>query len=98
MVEIRVAAGKPVAQVAMTPALTRQAAEWMYALRNRTRWAGDDDSRDALSDRAVKTLENLGIGKDAIRTFATAESRHVEVKFIESSADKTVTAEAEDSS
>jgi hypothetical protein len=98
VVEIRIAAGDNgvIARVSMSPQLKRQAAEWMYVLRNRARWAGDDDHRDALSERAVKTLGLLGIGETAIRGIVEADSRHVEVKFTEHDKNKSVTPEAED--
>ena len=69
----------------MSAKLTRIAAEWMYILRNRARWAGDEDMRDALSDRAVETLKTLGFDEAALRKIVAAESRQLEVEFPESS-------------
>jgi hypothetical protein len=99
VVELRIAAGESgvIAKVSANPELTRQAADWMYVLRNRSRWAGDDDYRSALSDRAVKTLCKLGIGEETIRGIVTADWRHVELKFTEPNATNGLTPEAADS-
>jgi hypothetical protein len=99
VVEVRIAAGDNgvISRVSMKPELTRQAADWMYVLRNRSRWAGDDDHRSALSERAVKTLSKFGIGEDVIRGIVAADSRHVELKFTEPDASNGLTSNAADS-
>lgn len=92
LVSLRVAqgGGGVVAVVPRLPSLKTLAARWMYILRNRSRWAGDEDFKAAINNRAASALSELGIGDDVLKAIVAARSRHVEVEFHEAtqSADK----------
>lgn len=83
LVTLRVDAGDAgVVAVVRSLAIIRElAAKWMYILRNRSRWSGDDDLRGQLRTRAVHDLNALGVDDAALRKIVSARSRHVEVEF-----------------
>ena len=81
LVTLRVGRGATLATVAGTEHLVQLAAEWMYLLRNRSRWLGDADLKDAMRKRAVKALDSLGVKAPALRAIVAADSRHLELEF-----------------
>ena len=83
LVTLRVDAGPKgiVVVVPSRPIIKELAAEWMYILRNRSRWSGDDDIRAEMRSRAAATLAKLGVGETELKTIVAARSRHVEVEF-----------------
>jgi hypothetical protein len=83
LVTLRVDAGSGgvVAVVRSRPVIKELAAEWMYILRNRSRWSGDEDLRADLRARAAETLDKLGVGERELRSIVAARTRHVEVEF-----------------
>ena len=83
LVTLRVEAGKAgvVAVVQSVPIISALAAEWMYILRNRSRWSGDDGLRTELRTRAVAALAEIGVDDTALKAMVAARSRHVEVEF-----------------
>lgn len=78
---LRVGLGGGLATVTIGKKLVKLAAEWMYVMRNRSRWAGDEGLKDAVSKRAVKTLQELGIARPVLQQIVAADSRHVELEF-----------------
>jgi hypothetical protein len=83
LVTLRVDAGTQgvVVVVPSRPIIKELAAEWMYILRNRSRWSGDEDLRGELRVRAAETLAKLGVGETELRSIVAARTRHVEVEF-----------------
>ncbi|SHN73469.1 hypothetical protein [Bradyrhizobium erythrophlei] len=61
------------------PVIVRMAMHWGYILRVRTRWSGAPDMRDYFGTKAIDDLAELGIGRDAMQRFASAE--HIEVEL-----------------
>jgi hypothetical protein len=66
------------------PIIARMARQWGYILRVRTRWKGDADMRDSFGEKAIKDLDALGIGRDAIQGLASFE--HIEVELFDTGA------------
>jgi hypothetical protein len=93
LVNLRIGSGKAgvVASVPRTKAIIRMAAEWMYVLRNRSRWSGDSDMRDQIGKRAVVDLGKLSVSAANLRRMIEAETRHIEVEFVTESAGRAVT-------
>lgn len=85
VVLLRIASGDQgiIARVPRTKDIIRLAAEWMYVLRNRSRWSGDDDFRDEISKRAVDALEKLNVSEKDLKRVIEAEARHIEIEFVE---------------
>ena len=83
LVTLRVDAGQAgvVAVVESLPIIAELAADWMYILRNRSRWSGDDGLRADLRERAMKALASIGVDEAALKKIVAARSRHVEVEF-----------------
>ena len=85
LVILRIGSGKQgiIASVPRTKDIIRLAAEWMYVLRNRSRWSGDTDMRDAISKRAVADLEKLNVSEGDLKRIIDLEARHIEIEFID---------------
>src|SRR5438046_60806 len=81
VVKFRIAEGE-IAAAHDVSAVMQSAAEWMYILRNRSRWAGDQDFRAALRGRAVTTLDRLGVDAVALGRIVTADSPQLEVEIL----------------
>ena len=87
LVELRVKGGTaPIARVATSVKLTPErlaglAGEWMYVLRNRCRWAGDEELKDRILQRTVDTCDQLGIPESTLKQIVAADSRHLELQF-----------------
>jgi hypothetical protein len=90
LVTLRVDSGASgvVTVVKSLPLIEKEAAEWMYVLRNRSRWSGDEDLRADLRRRAVASLAAIGVDEAALRKITAARSRHVEVEFHDTAADE----------
>ena len=83
--ELRIGPGKQgaVATVRGTPRLIELAAKWMYILRNRSRWAKDDNLKINIGETAKDDLAELGIDEAAVMKICDSELRHVEVTFFD---------------
>ena len=53
--------------------IVRLAEEWTYILRSRARWLDDQERRESFRDRALTGLNSLGITREQIAKFATAD-------------------------
>src|SRR6185295_17885504 len=73
-VELRIKAGSggSVATVPATPLLSELAAKWMYILRNRSRWAADEDLKLEINQTAKTDLGRLGVAEDAVIAICNA--------------------------
>ena len=83
--ELRIGPGKQgaVATVRGTTRLIELAAKWMYILRNRSRWAKDDNLKINIGETAKDDLAELGIDEAAVMKICDSELRHVEVTFFD---------------
>jgi len=78
---LQVALGKKgiVATIANDAPLEELGAQWMYTIRNRSRWSNDEDQRTRINERARKDLKRLGVRERALDRISDA--RHVEVQI-----------------
>ena len=58
---------------------------WSYVVRNRRRWAGAEAAFHALTDRAIKKLEELKITSETLKSIASTGVVEVSVPFHEES-------------
>ena len=52
---------------------------WGYILRSRSRWAGNQDRRQSLRERAIEDLERAGLTREFIRRLSAVS--HIEVEL-----------------
>lgn len=83
--ELRIGPGKDgsVAEIRGTGTLIEMAAKWMYILRNRSRWAMDDELKIEIGETAKDDLAKLGVDDAAVLKICGSEWRHVEVTFFD---------------
>ena len=83
--ELRIGPGTngSVAQIRGTATLIELAAKWMYILRNRSRWAKDDDLKIEIGETAKDDLAKLGVDDAAVLKICGSEWRHTEVTFFD---------------
>ena len=83
--ELRIGPGTAgsVAQIRGTATLIELAAKWMYILRNRSRWAKDDDLKIEIGETAKDDLAKLGVDDAAVLKICGSELRHTEVTFFD---------------
>lgn len=67
------------ARVSRHPRVERLAEEWTYILRSRTRWADDEELRLSKRERALDSLELVGVSRTFMKKLASAS--HVEVEL-----------------
>jgi hypothetical protein len=59
--------------------ISRLAGEWSYTLRQRSRWAHDEDLRNEVALYAVDTLSQLGVSGQQLKELANASRVQVEL-------------------
>jgi hypothetical protein len=59
----------------------RSAMYWEYVLRNRIRWAQDENTSQAVTQRALDTLAKIGIGDTALTEIAKAGVVEIEIPY-----------------
>jgi hypothetical protein len=68
--------------VALGTDLKSAAVEWSRAVRNRARWATQEDAREDQGRRARETLAGLHLDMEAVRTLADERVVQVSIPFI----------------
>ncbi len=84
LVTLRIADGRRIIELPLAcqaGALEPLAAEWMYILRNRYRWLGDEDLRQGVERRAKSALVHMGLRDTDLRRVAFNPRPQVEVEF-----------------
>ena len=66
-----------------TPKLKQMAMYWANVVRNRVRWAADQDALEGVRKAAVADLESLGLGATELKELSGGDTIEIDVPFTE---------------